>query len=328
MSGLRIICIILLVTFTAAVSLNAREPADDTFITLLKVQYTGGIVTVRFETIQNEDVQYRIYRSTSTITAKPDLADARLAGEIGSDELPFTDRPERDGKYYYMVSVVKDDIEYFSFIPYQNTTLTPIDFAPVPDPVQSVTVQKLQDTALIRYSPVRKDYTYRLYVQDRETMDLSGLSPRTEMGGDRSGFRVAFKESQRCYFYVTTVNRLGVENRSVLSGVNTAVLIPVVRKIIQPKPKPPTNREFIDRNLRTNFYKARYSTALDNFKKIERNRNLRKRELAEIHFYSAQCLFYLGDYKGAIKLFIQGKEEGMDSGMSDAWIQRCLDKID
>jgi len=152
-----------------------------------------------------------------------------------------------------MVSVVKDDSEYFSFIPYQNTTLTPVDFAPVPQPVQSVAVQKLQDTA---------------------------------------------------------------------------VLIPVVRKAARPKPKAPTNRETIDRNLRTNFYRARYGMALDDFKKIEKNRNLTKRESAEIHFYSAQCFFYLGNYNEALKLFIQGKEEGTDSGMSDAWIERCLDKID
>ncbi len=247
MSGLRITCILLLSTFIVAVSLNAQESADDTFVTLLKVEYTGGAVAIRFETIQNEGIYYRIYRSTSPINVESDLVDARLAGEIGPDELPFTDRPESDGKYYYMVSVVKDNIEYFLFIPYQNITLTPVDF------VKSVTVQKLKDTA---------------------------------------------------------------------------ILIPVIKKTTRPKPKAPMNREAIDQNLRTNFYRGRYSKALEDFRKIENNRGLKRRESAEIHFYSAQCLFYLGDYKGAIKLFIQGKEEGMESGMSDAWIQRCLDKMD
>jgi len=325
-------CILLSVTFTAAFSLNAQETTDDVFITLLKADYIQGAVVIRFETLQDEDAVYRIYRSTSPITGKSDLdenspAGANLAGEIKRDELPFSDHPEKDGKYYYMVSVVKEGIEYFTFIPYQNTTLIPVDYAPFPEPVQRITVQKLQETTVsIRYSPVRNNYLYRLYLSEKEKSDLSGLSPCREIRGEDAGFKVNLQKGRRYFFYVTTRNRLGVENRVVYEGKNTATISLVIKKTVHPKP--PSNRELIDRNLRINFHRGRYRQALDSFRVLTKRRNLTKKEAAIVHFYSAQCLFYLGDYRKALKLFIQGKEEGAGSGISDAWIERCLEKID
>ncbi len=334
MSRLRKSCILLLTTFAAAIYLNAQEAADGIFITLLKANYVRGAVVIRFETVQDEDVYYRIYRSTSPITKRSDLVEtspegAHLAGEIRGDELPFSDRPEKDGKYFYMVSVVKGGIEYFSFIPYQNTTLTPVDFSPVPEPVQGLTIQKLQDGVVsVRYSPVRNDYLYRIYISEEETADLSSLSPYTETRGIDGGFKVNLQKGKRYFFYVTTRNRLGVENRAVYEGKNTAALSLVIKKTVRSKPKAPATRELIDRNLRINFYRGRYRQALESFRALAKKRNLAKRETAVIHFYSAQCLFYLGDYRNALKLFIQGKAEGADSGMSDAWIERCLEMID
>jgi hypothetical protein len=325
MSGFRTIAILFLVASITPLTLDAVESSKNTFITLLTVKYEDGRIVINFETLQN-DARYRIYRSESPITKESDLVTATRVAEIG-DELPFTDTPEQDGAYYYSVSVILGHTEYFSFIPYQNILLTPIDFSPVPQPVQNVTLRNEGGSVIVRYNPVRADYTYRLYVLEQKTSDLSGMSPQDEIRGDEKGFRITRTEDHTSYLYITTVNRLGVENKTVLPGKNVAVWTPAVKKA-PPRPSVPSVGAVIGHNLRNNFYRGKYRVALSEFRSIEKTRRPKRREIAEIHFYSAQCLFYLSDYLAALKLFIQSKEEGADSDMCDAWIDRCLDLMD
>lgn len=325
MSGLRTVAILLLAVSIGSLSLNADESSGEPFVTLLAAEYVHGGIRINFEPVPDNS-RYRIYRSESPITRKTDIASATLVAEIGPGELPFTDTPE-EGSYYYMVSVIQGETEYFLFIPYQNMTLSPIDFSPIPQPVEAVNVRNDGSTVVVQYTPVRADYAYRLYVRGQRVSDLSGISFRYEMSGDEKGFRVTLPKNQTSYIYVTTVNRLGVENKTVLPGINEAAWTPPVKKASR-KPLAPSARPFIDRNLRNNFYRGKYRTALSVFRSIEKNRRPSTREIAEIHFYSAQCIFYLDDYHGALKLFIQSKEEGVDSDMCDAWIDRCLDLMD
>jgi len=313
-------------------------------------KYENGIILLTFEPVPGTDVRYRVYRSTEPMITEADLQAVSVVAEITADRLPLTDNPAEDGRYYYAVTAVTGGNEIVNLIPYQNTTLKPVRFSPLPQPVQSITIVPIDDHAAqepaaqepavsIRFDYPEEGLAYNLYTSREPRADLNGLLPVKTLEDIKDGdgkkkkgeFIIKVETDRPYYFAVTSVNRLGAENRSLNVGRNTSssplIFVHPKKKAKKPPVRKKTNREIIEDNLRNNFYRGKYKNALNVFENHLKTMQLTSNERALVNFSMAQCFFYLEQYDKAVKYFILSKEDDAFREMADAWTERCLEKI-
>jgi hypothetical protein len=311
--------------FVYASTLPADEPI---YPTLISVRYIEGDIRIDFEPLENEIVTYRIYRAKTPITRSRELINSVLVTEIREEELPFTDHPPTDGSYTYAVTAVQGGQEQLYFVPFQNVTLHPVDYAPFPPAIKSLEIKQLDaETAQLSFESETQAAFYNLYLGKEKITDLSEKKPYSSMKSENR-FLVPVTARTPYFFVVTTINRLGVENRNVIDGQNTN-RDPFTLKVAKKEPpkrqaREITTGELIDRNLRNNFYKGNYRRAIDEFSSLMSSRSLPQSQAALVHFYIGQCEYYLGNKSSALKYFILAKEVEEYRELSEAWIERCL----
>jgi hypothetical protein len=312
----------------------------------------AGSIVVLFEGIEEENVVYRVYRASTPLTNSRSLASAELAAEVTIVQLPYRDVPRKDGMYYYAVTAVLGDEEKLILVPYQNTTVSAVDFAPLPPAVETFEIRRQKGTSVsIPFSPRTPENTYNLYVSDSPIESLAGLGPYEHLA-DRDSFELILERNTPYYFAITAVNRLGAENRALTPGENASADPFEIKQASRPTdgpaataaekrpaPEPPkpikakrppetlSPAAKIDRVLRTRFYKGEYAEAREGFRSILARESLSTSEQSAVHFYMGQCEFYLGEYGTATRSFILSKEDPTRKGPADAWIQRCLERV-
>jgi hypothetical protein len=308
-------------------------PADEQiYPTLLNVRYIEGDMRIDFEPLENEIVTYRIYRAKTPITRSFELVSSDLVAEIRKEELPFIDHPPTDGSYNYAVTAVKEGQEQLYFVPFQNVTLYPVDYAPFPPSVKRLEIKQLNaETVELSFESVAQAASYNLYLGTEKITNLSEEEPFSTAKSENR-FLVPVAAQTPYFFVVTTRNRLGVENRNVVDGQNTNKDPFTLKREVQQPPKRQvreiTTGELIDRNLRNNFYRGHYRRAIDEFFSLMSNRSVPQRQAALVHFYMGQCEYYLGNKSPALKYFILAKEVEEYRAISEAWIERCLSEAE
>jgi hypothetical protein len=317
--------------------------------TLLSVAYDAesphaGSVVILFEGVEGEDVRYRVYRAAAPLTSSQSLASAELAAEVTSGELPFRDVPREEGVYYYAITAVIGNEEQRILVPYQNATVSAVDFSPLPRPVEAFEVRRVKGTTVsIPFSPLDTGIAYKLYTSGVPFEGVSD-SPPAQSVSDRGYFEIVLKENTPYYFAITSQNRLGAENRELTPGRNAsagpfkieppvapapkAVKAPEKRPEPKKPPKIPSPTEEIDRILRTAFFKGEYAVALEGLRAVLARGSLSTIEKSVVHYYMGQCEFYLGAYGDAVRSFILSKEDPKRTEQADSWIERCLERVD
>jgi hypothetical protein len=328
-------------------SLLGEEGVGQLYTTLISAQYRSGKILISFEPLRDEDATYRIYRSQKKMMNITDLQNATLMAEITADEIPLRDAPVEEGKYYYTVTILKAGFEHAHIIPYQTTTVRPLDFSPFPSIVEKIILKAGENGKLnIYFQPLIPEYRYSLFISSEQIFNITDHTPSVTAGGTDDYFSVKLEENTTYYFAVTTTNRLGVDNRAIYPGKN-ATLKPYRREAAKPpvvereteeqngevksreidESKRPVN-ELIEDNLRSNFYQGNYLKTLEVFQLLAKDWELAASERALINFYSGQCHYYLDNYSSAIKYFILSKEKKELRDISQAWIDRCLENIE
>ena len=228
------------------------------------------------------------------------------------------------------MSVIIDGSEYTDLVPYQNYTLKPVDYSPMPDPVESISVSRTEDgLSSVSFSPVQSGYTYSLYISPLPIEDVTEKEPDFVLGTREKSFTLKTEEERPYFFLVTTSNRKGVENRAVLQGNNTNTEPFIVKRKEPPKVvvKLPSIKSLMERNLKYNFYRGRYSSALKGFEKILKRKDISESQRETAYFYMGKCYFYTGKYEKAIRHFILSKSTGRYDKKAELWIERCLDTV-
>ncbi len=321
-----IICVAILFCFTGLSS-------DDIYISLIVTKYSAGTITINFEPVDSEDARYRIYRSETPIIVESDLDRAKLIAEITAQALPLEDNPGADGMYYYAVTIMEEFIE---LIPYLNTMVKPIDFSPIPDPITQLDIELVSQREEknpeidLLFQPVEENLSYNLYQSSNKFERIEGNIPIANISGGEDRFRLAVERSTPYYFAVTTVNRFGVENKSLRSDENTnsePFIIEEEKKTEKVVITPPSSMELIERNLRQNFYRGQYRKTLETFQSILKTQKLSSEEQGMVYFFTGQSYFYLRNYQKAVKYFVMSKEESAYKTMSQVWIERSLQHI-
>lgn len=330
----------------------------DRFVTLISPKFEEGFVSLSFEPIEDPKLQYRVYRSDKPIISQADIERSTLIGEISAGEIPLKDSPRVDGRFYYAVTVTE---EFPDLIPYLNTTTSPIDFSPLPEVIDTFNITELdhengEHRLSIQFIPATDEYTYNLYTGMIPITKVDDTEPYATVTGDDGRFELRVRENTPVFMAITALNRLGVENKTLIPGRNVIsgpFLIEaeegetVVRKLeMEPvqetgpedreKPEVEEPRkaagtlspcELIEQNLRSNFYTGNYGRALDNFRSILSRGDLTMEERGSAAFHAGQCSYYLRDYEEAVKYFVLSKEAEGYEGMADAWIERSLSRV-
>ena len=300
--------------------------------TLISAAYRKGKVLIDFEpvseSVDEDGVKYRIYRSNQPICSYTDISTERHIKEISADALPFQDEPESDGNYWYAVTVKTGEKEHSTIVPYQNATASPVDFSPFPDPVVELEIIKESERSVqIRFTPPRADYAYNLYVSHEAFVDATGLEP-VKVVDEENAVTLTIEQDIPYFFLITTMNRLGVENTHIVSGKNSNESAFILKKKKpKPAPKGPTPQQRIEQILQLSFYRGHYSEALKSFQSLL-EKELLSTERGSVHFYMGQCLFYLGMYEKAIKYFILSKETDTYRSSAGIWVKRCIERIE
>jgi hypothetical protein len=346
--------ILLLFLSVAAAQLFGQEElvTENRFVTLINPKYEDGFISLSFQPIDDSDLQYRVYRSDKPIITASNIEAATLIGEIGADGIPFKDYPGKDGRFYYAVTVVE---EFPDLIPYLNTTSNPIDFSPIPEVIDTFTITPfdMEDgTHLlnIQFIPASVDYTYHLYTSANPISDVDDALKSESVSGTVGYFELTVEENSPLHMAITVLNRLGIENRTLIAGRNvttgpfiiesmegeTVMRKPEMAPAVQPttivdeeedEEREPSASELIDGNLRSHFYRGNYKEALNNFQSILSRTDLTRDEQGFAALYAGQCSFYLNDYEKAIRYFVMSKEVKHYAGMAEAWIERSLDRV-
>jgi tetratricopeptide (TPR) repeat protein len=303
--------------------------------TLISVQYKAGSVLIYFEPIGGEEIQYRIYRSNTPIENKHAFEKAIAIAEITEEKIPYKDTPHEDGKYYYAVTAIKEGKEFIELVPFQNISLRPVDYSPVPDPIQSIKVSLLGNHQVgVSFAPVRENYTYMLYVSSQKIEKTADMNPFSVLSGKDNQFKMEIEEDIPYYFFVSTANRLKIENKTIIPGKNATSHALIIKKPegkpreVKKKPPPLSPGKLIEDNLRNNFYKGKYTKAIKDFQTILTRYKLSASQIGTTHFYMGQCYYYKGNYEKAVHYFILSKENGFYKGKADIWINRCLESVE
>jgi hypothetical protein len=325
---------------------------ENRFVTLINTKYEAGYINLSFEPLEDSSLRYRVYRSEKPIISQSDVESATLIASIDATDIPLRDYPGMDGKFYYAVTVVE---EFPELIPYLNTTTSPIDFSPIPEVIDTFSISSfdMEDgTHLlnIQFIPTSVDHAYNLYTDNTPITDIVDASPAASVAGTKGYFELTLEEDSPLFMAITILNRLGIENRTLIPGRNvttgpfviasgegeTLVRKPDIAPVTQPTTvideqeqgeKEPSALDLIQQNLRNHFYRGDYETALNNFDSILKRGDLSGEERGFTALYAGQCSFYLEDYEKAVKYFVQSKETESYEGMADAWIERSLDHV-
>jgi hypothetical protein len=315
---------------------------ENRFVTLLSPKYEKGSIRLSFEPVEVENLRYRVYRSTKPIISAADIEGAEFIAEITADDLPLYDEPDSEGRFYYAVTVTE---EFPELVPYLNTTTKPVDYAPLPEVIDTFEILRLgPDTGterriVLRFTPARPEYAYNLYTSTLPIKDLDEAQLSASTSGTDGQFEITVHKDVPLYLAITTINRLGVENETLIAGRNLTPTPfepapPVAGKKEERKekepaaaPAPPSPRVLIDRTLRNSFYPGLYGKALQSFEKLLLRGDLTSMERAEANFYSGQCYFYLGEYKKAVKRFVLSKNVEDFNRPADVWIERSLSRV-
>ncbi|MBN2325490.1 MAG: hypothetical protein JXQ30_17330 [Spirochaetes bacterium] len=347
-------CVFLSVMIGGATSLLALGEDVVPYPTLINASYVNGAVQIDFDPVGSEtdcpgsSVSYRIYRSNRRMTEKEDLHQAVVVLEIGAyifeENVPYRDTPQADGAYYYAVTVLHDGGEKAALFPYQNTTMYPVEYAPLPGSVSGISISAIdRTTAVVSFSPLTGRFTYSLFQSDgpfrdtpKEAVDTGSAFTVSKTEEDR--FKVPITEETPYYFLVTTANRMGIENDTVVPGENTNIEPFLLRKAEEKKqatvktapvkPRPDTASALIERTLRRYFYRGLYTEAMKNFDTILKRRDLSPSQRGKSYFYMGQCCYYSRTYEKAIRYFILCKSTGKYAKESELWIERCLKKVE
>ena len=179
-----------LTLFAVTISAFSQTGEELAYPTLLSVKYRDGLVLIDFESVAGETTQHRIYRSKYKIQKNEDLKMATPLAEITGKSLPYKDAPDEDGKYYYAVTFIKDGNEITELVPFQNITVKPVDYSPIPEPVQTITVTYLDNHLLgISFTPKKEEYTYNLYVSSQRIVYTPLTDPFSILSKDDDLFR-------------------------------------------------------------------------------------------------------------------------------------------
>jgi tetratricopeptide (TPR) repeat protein len=318
---------------------------EDRFVTLLSPKYEEGSIRLSFEPVQEKNLRYRVYRSTKPIISAADIEGAEFIAEITAEDLPLYDKPVSEGRYYYAVTVTE---EFPELVPYLNTTTKPVDYAPLPEVIDNFEILQLgpdtgpQRRIALRFTPARPEYAYNLYTSKLPIEDLNDAQLSASVSGADGQFEITVDRDAPLYLAITTVNRLGVENETLIAGRNLtpAPIAPAPaaiaekkeeRKVKEPAaaaaPAPPSPRVVIDRTLKNSFFPGLYEKALESFENLLLREDLSSMERAEANFYSGQCYFYLGEYRKAVKRFVLSKNIEDFNKPADAWIERSLSRV-
>jgi len=331
--------------FTGLSPALAQYDEEVLYPTLISVKYAAGSIIIGFEPLSLPDVTYRIYRSVTPLMSGADLPGAVAVANITEAGIPYADTPDMNGGFYYAVTVLMNGNEYTDLLPYQNVTLKPVDYSPPPDTVESIKISQADDgSAAVFFLPVKKEYTYSLYISSQTIEATGGKGPDLVLKNEEKQFTVNIEPEKPYFFLVITSNRMGVTNPTVLPGKNTNTEAFIVKKKEEQKkkaapgtevtkkkkpPKPTVSvKSLIERNLKNNFYRGNYTGALREFNRILKRKDLSESRRGETHFYTGQCYFYIEKYDTAIRHFILSKSSGQYRNRADLWIERCLDIID
>lgn len=342
-------CVFFFGLMGGATPLSALAEDEVSYPTLITALNQNGVVKIVFDPIDFDptgsqpggptpSVSYRIYRSKQRMTEAKDLAQAAVVADFSSENIPFRDRPESDGKYYYAVTVLRDGSETIDLLPYQNTTMNPVDYAPPPGCVSDILISAVDRTSVeISFSPLGGGYTYSLFQSGVPFEDTHVDTAHTVSNNEECCFQVKIVEGEPYYFLVTTTNRMGIENKTVTPGANTNIEPFLVQKkeekkqvevkAVPVKPKPNAS-DLIERALRRHFYRGLYAAALKEFETILKRRDLSSAQRGRSYFYVGQCYYYSGNYEKAIRFFILCKSTGRHASESELWIERCLEKVE
>ncbi|MFW6181600.1 MAG: tetratricopeptide repeat protein [Spirochaetota bacterium] len=328
-------------------------PAGPRYATMLSARYLRGEVLLGFR--PSGDAVHLVYRSGRPILEEDDLEEASAVAAADPGTGTVTDIPEQDGSYFYAVITEIPPGQRVVLVPYHNTLVHPVDFAPFPPGIERFQVSTEEGRVVVRFSPSRPGSSYRLYVSSRPFREIGSMQPARTVqdGGDR--FTLELEPGEPAYFAITEVNRLGVENRDLVPGVSLSEEPFVPEKPRPPAPgkpeeppardaaappeppekplpaeAPPRPRNYdreLDRNIRTNFITGRHELALAGFKRLL-GEDLNERQRGRASFYAGQSAFYLGRYREALRLFIISKESSGYRDMAELWLQRCLERLE
>jgi hypothetical protein len=311
------------------------------YVTMLRASYTQGSVTINFEPLKEEDIRYRIYRSGEALKSEKELVKASPVAEINASELPFRDIPDKDGTYYYTVTHIRNGVEEVQIIPYHTTTTMPVDFSPLQNQIEELKVTPSRQPepgkwiVNISFRPAYEQNTYNLYIGSEKLEGIVEGTPSLSVSGRTGQFSIIIDEGKPYYFIITTVNRLGVENPVIIPGRNendrAFILGPSIKAQYVEKRIPLEKKlspgDLIDINIRKNFYRGNYSRAFDEFQNLLKRGGLTNYQIALIHFYMGQCLFYMKKPREAVRYFILSKDHPSNANPGDAWIDRCLENL-
>jgi tetratricopeptide (TPR) repeat protein len=329
------------VLLLAVLPLLAQEGlvTENRFVTLLKPKYEEGFIHLSFEPVRNENLRYRVYRSTKPIISAADIEGAEFVAEITAQDIPLRDEPPAEGRFYYAVTVTE---EFPQLVPYLNTTTKPVDYAPLAEVIDSFETRRLGDQrTVIRFTPARPEYSYNLYTSGTPIKELDEAELAASVSGADGQFEIRAELDRPLFLAITAINRLGVENEILIPGQNVTLtpLEPLPEppeveeeeepEVEKPPPVPPPTppRVLIDRALSRSFFQGRYEEALEGFEDLIRRNDLTSSERAEAQFYAGQCCFYLGEYRKAVKYFVLSKEIEEFVRPADVWIERSLNSI-
>lgn len=329
------------VLLLAVLPLLAQEGlvTENRFVTLLKPKYEEGFIHLSFEPVRNENLRYRVYRSTKPIISAADIEGAEFVAEITAQDIPLRDEPPAEGRFYYAVTVTE---EFPQLVPYLNTTTKPVDYAPLAEVIDSFETRRLGDQrTVIRFTPARPEYSYNLYTSSTPIKELDEAELAASVSGADGQFEIRAELDRPLFLAITAINRLGVENEILIPGQNVTLtpLEPLPEppeveeeeepEVEKPPPVPPPTppRVLIDRALSRSFFQGRYEEALEGFEDLIRRNDLTSSERAEAQFYAGQCCFYLGEYRKAVKYFVLSKEIEEFVRPADVWIERSLNSI-
>ncbi len=316
----------------------AGSPGEPGYATLLSARCRRGEVVVTFQ--PSGDRPHALYRSTRPLLNETDLEQALVVARVGPGQVPVADIPDQDGRYFYAVIPLPPREDRVVLVPFHNTMVYPVDFAPFPRGVEEFQVSQQGAAVAVRFTPSRPGSAYRLYLSEEPFQEPGSMQPARSVQGGEDGFVLVLEPGKPCYFGITEVNRLGVENRDLVPGKNLSREPFVPEDAEPPAPKEPKtpgpepeaaprrnyDRE-MDHTIRQSFLTGRYERALSAFLRLL-TEELTARQRGRASFYAGQSAYYLGRYREALRFFIVSKENDGYRDMAELWIHRCLEMLE
>ncbi len=341
----------------------AQENIQTDFPTLISTKYIKGYIEIKFEPINDTTAKYKIYRSKNPILSINELKKSSVIKIINKNEIPFKDKPPADGKYYYAVTTIKNNKEILKLVPLQNTLVFPVSYAQYPESVRIFKIENNKSKVKIYFGPLIKGMKYNLYVSKNiiNKESLKVIKPVSEKKAEKNEkidhFTISLKEGVY-YFAITVENSLGVKNDTLITNNNLVKYtftpekkqksLAKTKKEVITTEKPivktfnkkeqsikksvkSTKKIDIDAKikwvLKRYFKRGFYNKTIQELKYILKRYNLNDNQKATSYYFIAQCYYYLGKKKRAIKYFILCKDYPYLKTESEGWIDRILNEL-